>query len=257
MYVLGFLASAWHNYAIFSLTRPAAGRILAGMRIIGRPRGATIGGDEIDLEVVGEVTEAELADLDLNRPAHEGPPTVQRLRDTHHGLARALAAGNTQVEAGRIAGYTATRVYMLMQDPAFQELVASYRALEDQSYRDARTALHENSCHIATMTARMVLDKLTSDEEAGDLPSYGELGRLSQVYGDISGMSATKVTMNTNVNANLGDLLAAARARAFSPPNLRLVVPPESPSFGLPTEPFLPEANPVSPPNLVPKSEDK
>jgi hypothetical protein len=208
------------------------------MRIVGRNRAPALSGEEIDLEIVGEVSESDLADLDLHRPAFTGPPTVQRLRDTHHGLARALAAGHTQVEAGRIAGYTATRVHMLMQDPAFQELVASYRAVNDEAFSNEAAESHRNAFAVVTRSSRLALDKLEDAEESGEVPSFGELANMVRVFGEFTGLSAAKRTINHNVNANLGDLLAAARARAFGP------APPTLP------------ASPVAKPNSAPGSEE-
>lgn len=194
------------------------------MRVVGRNRGAAVGADEVDLTVVGELEEAELGDLELGRPGFRGPPAVQRLRDTHHGLARALASGMTQGEAGRVAGYTATRVSMLMQDPAFEELVASYRAVEDELWRNEQAAIQENAYATLAMGLRMKRDKLEEADEAGELPSHHELDNTIRIMGEFTGLSAARRTVNTNVNANLGDLLAAARQRAFgADPQLSLV----------------------------------
>lgn len=200
--------------------------MLLRMRIAGRNRAPAISGEDIDLQIVGEVSESDLDDLGLHRPAHQGPPTVQRLRDTHHSLARALAAGLNYIQAGTKTGYTATRVSMLMQDPAFQELVASYRAVVNDEFRDAGAATAENTFAGLALSARMMRDKLEKLDEEGELPSFGELQNNIRILGEFTGLSAAKRTINHNVNANLGDLLAAARARAFTPQGLAPVLEP-------------------------------
>lgn len=221
------------------------------MRIAGRNRAPAIGGDEIDLQIVGEVSEGDLDDLGLHRPAFQGPPTVQRLRDTHHSLARALAAGLNYIQAGAKTGYTATRVSMLMADPAFQELVASYRAVMNDEFRDEAAAIAENTFAVVALAARMKRDKLEEADETGELPSHGELDQTIRVFGEFTGLSAAKRTINHNVNANLGDLLAAARARAFRPPHLEHSASADQPALA----PLASLPGPLAP-TLTPKSDE-
>lgn len=64
---------------------------------------------------------------------------VARLRHTHHLLARVLAEGKTPVQAAALSGYSLSTIYSLQKDPAFQELLAHYKAQVD----DIFASIHE------------------------------------------------------------------------------------------------------------------
>jgi len=70
----------------------------------------------------------ELTLDDLSPSAPREVSCVQRLRHSHHLLARALAEGKAPISAAAISGYAPSTVYALRVDPAFQELVAHYTA---------------------------------------------------------------------------------------------------------------------------------
>ena len=64
-----------------------------------------------------------LARADLSVLLEKRPKTeLKSLTDKHHRIARACAAGLSNVDVAAICGITATRVSMLKQDPAFTEL---------------------------------------------------------------------------------------------------------------------------------------
>lgn len=55
------------------------------------------------------------------------PPSVQKLRGTHHRVAQLLALGqHNQNEISVITGYSPSRISILQNDPAFKELIAHY-----------------------------------------------------------------------------------------------------------------------------------
>lgn len=68
-------------------------------------------------------------------------PTVKTMRETHHQLARLLASGMKQVEASAITGFSQSRISILKQDPAFQELITHYREVVDSSFADVQGQL--------------------------------------------------------------------------------------------------------------------
>lgn len=58
----------------------------------------------------------------------QAPPTIQKLKASHHAVAIALAAGKTVQEVAYMVGYTPQRVSDLQsRDPTFQQLLAYYR----------------------------------------------------------------------------------------------------------------------------------
>jgi hypothetical protein len=81
----------------------------------------------LDVEYVRDVTEADLALMSI-KPLGSTSPALQRITDRHHSLARLLAAGTTDTEAALITGYDISRISILKNSPAFQELLALYRS---------------------------------------------------------------------------------------------------------------------------------
>lgn len=80
------------------------------------------------VEVVRSLTVEDLAVLENPPPLGSRAPTVARLSHSHHALARELARGVSDAEAGLIAGYSASRISILRQDPAFRQLLEHYDA---------------------------------------------------------------------------------------------------------------------------------
>lgn len=80
----------------------------------------------VEYDVVRDLTEADLAMLAL--PASSVPAPIKKITDRHHALARLLAAGTPEGEAAMIVGYDLSRVSILKNSPAFQDLLGLYRA---------------------------------------------------------------------------------------------------------------------------------
>lgn len=80
----------------------------------------------VEYEVARQLTEADLV-LVQTQPAGDSAPPLKRITDRHHSLARLLASGTPEDEAAAIVGYDNSRVSILKQSPAFQELMALYR----------------------------------------------------------------------------------------------------------------------------------
>lgn len=78
----------------------------------------------------------EMADLELAAitTRSSGPPPIKRITDRHHALARLLASGTPEGEAALILGYDVSRVSILKQSPAFQELLDVYRSEVDREF---------------------------------------------------------------------------------------------------------------------------
>jgi hypothetical protein len=66
---------------------------------------------------------------------------IQRLRHSHHLLARALAEGRNNVQAAAISGYEPSTVASLKRDPAFQELLAHYQSQVDDIFGSVQDRL--------------------------------------------------------------------------------------------------------------------
>lgn len=157
-------------------------------------------------EALRELTEADLALLATER--HIQPSHVQRLSDRHHALARCIATGMKDGEAGMCTGYTPSRISILRSDPAFEELIAFYRADKGALVHD----LADKMASIAKDTADILHDRLTDSPEKF---STGELQEQLKITADRTGHGPSAKT-TVNVNLNLGDRLKSARERATS-----------------------------------------
>lgn len=68
-------------------------------------------------------------------------PHVKKLRDTHHRLARLLAAGHKEGHVAALSGYSLSRLSILKNDPSFIELVSYYRLEVNEVHLDAERQL--------------------------------------------------------------------------------------------------------------------
>lgn len=97
-----------------------------------------------------DLTPADLAALDAF-PRGSPPKPLQRIRSSHHALARCLAIGLNPAKAALVTGYSTGRITALANDPAFRQLVEEYR-------EDAKGV-------VADFTARMTNFGLDAMEE--------------------------------------------------------------------------------------------
>lgn len=157
-------------------------------------------------EVVRELTPEDLLAAGGLRSAPVTQP-LAKLRDRHHALARALSTGMSHVEASVVTGYTPERIHQLSNDPAFTELLDFYRGQTTEAVID--------------LTARMTV--LSSDavnelqdrlEVTPENFTNKELIELVKTTADRTGHGPSPSSTQVNINVQLADRLAAARARA-------------------------------------------
>jgi len=65
-----------------------------------------------------------------------GTPSIVKLKESHHQLARTIAAGAGNAEASARTGYSPSRISILMNDPAFKELVEFYAKEQAMAFTD-------------------------------------------------------------------------------------------------------------------------
>lgn len=95
---------------------------------------------ELALVVDRELGEGDLADL-ASAPKIGGSSAIARLKHSHHLLARLLAEGRPAVECSYVTGYCESRISILKDDPAFQELIAYYKQQNEAIYLDVHQRL--------------------------------------------------------------------------------------------------------------------
>jgi hypothetical protein len=158
-------------------------------------------------ESVRDLRESDLALLSSERGTRA--PPIQKLRDRHHSLARALASGMRDHEASAITGYSASRISILKADPTFQELLAGYQSQSDTVFADFVT----RASGLAVEAVKELHDRLEEDPESF---THGQLLEVVKTVADRSGNAPVQRSVSVGVNVDLGDRLAAARRRLQS-----------------------------------------
>lgn len=185
--------------------------------------------NSLDLEISGapkkplvieEVCEVELADLTKLMSARDTkPPALVKLRDRHHALAKMLASGMSEGEAGIACGYTPSRVSILKNDPSFQDLLAHYRG--------NATDRHFDRADLMEALSRDVIEEL-SDRLENDPDSFtiNQLESLAKTFADRTGMGPSSKT-EVNVKVGLGSRFEAAQKRAAAQRHPMIDITPE------------------------------
>lgn len=142
-------------------------------------------------EVARPLTEA---DLQLAAVTERGsqPPPIKRITDRHHALARLLAAGTPEGEAALILNYDNSRVSILKQSPAFQELLALYRSEVD---REFATTLD----HMAGLSRDALLELRERLEETPEKFSNRELLSVITDMVDRADVDGTDAKLPTRI----------------------------------------------------------
>lgn len=123
-------------------------------------------------------------------------PSLQRLRDSHHGVARLLASGVRPLEIANITGYSPSRISTLQADPTFIELVEHYRVETEAQYVN----VHGRLAQIGTDALQELQSRL---DEAPETFSIGALQELAKAALDRAGYAPVKRNENLNLNANM------------------------------------------------------
>jgi len=154
-------------------------------------------------QVIGELDRADLALLEIEKGS--SAPPLKALRDSHHKLARVLASGAKPAEASLATGYSLSRISILQADPAFKELMETYRQGVQEEFEDFTKKMSA----IASSAADMLLEKM----ETEDL-TVNQLLEVTKTFADRSGHGPQSKSTNVNVNVDLAGRLEAARRRA-------------------------------------------
>lgn len=180
-------------------------------------RGRNAIASPIEIHDLRPLSRADLAVLAEPRP----PNSIQNLRDTHHALARAVAAGMTDAEAASVTGYSVGRVNQLRNDVAFMDLVAQKRSMIDAEFAAAGDAVIDYLRGNALKAAKMLSDKLDHADEQGEfLPTRDLLG-IAELGFDRTGYG--KQTKNLNVNVDFAANLERARKRTTEARTARVI----------------------------------
>lgn len=158
---------------------------------------------ELTWRLARPLARADLAMLAEKRDTKA--PTLKKLTDRHHRLARLLAEGEKPGVAALRCGYTPSRVSILLADPTFEELVEFYRQEVHEVYIDG----HEMMASVRNMALQIIADRM---EEEPEKVKLAEALEVVKTTADRSGMGPS-TKQEVNVNVNLASRLEEARKR--------------------------------------------
>jgi len=151
--------------------------------------------------------------------ALQGPRPPQNrpkaMRETHHRLARMVAAGFRTEEILRLTGFSYTRLHQLRHDPAFVELVSQYRGKVDEAYVRGVDEFWETSTSNMLRAERKIEDRLDEDDDGVEKISLKDLMALTSDRADRFGYSKKIVNRNENLDfAKMMEQVARASGRS-------------------------------------------
>ena len=156
-------------------------------------------------EVVRSLTEADVALLATERGIQ--PSSIKKLTDSHHALARCLAAGMSNAEASSITGYTPSRISVLRDSPLFVELVEHYKKNAESSLADFQGRM----LSVGLTALDELKDRLeTEPEKIGTATIIEAVKALA----DRTGHGAQTKSTNVNISVSLASRVAEGRRRA-------------------------------------------
>ena len=163
-------------------------------------------------------TPAPLSRDDLGALAEKGRATtsIQRIRASHHKVARLLAHCLTQREAAALTGYSRERIVQLEGSPAMKELIALYIEKVEEREAEKLDAYLELKTSNMIAAERHIADAIAEADENGELIPIRTALAISSDGADRLGYG--KRTTNVNLNADLGAALERAIARSGKGP---------------------------------------
>ena len=104
---------------------------------------------------------AEALARDQGEKSSRTPNRLQKIRSIHHQVAIMLAGGTKAMEISRTLGLAPSRIYILQQDPAFQELLEAYKGASISESLDAQM----RALGLGTLAMEQLMDKMLSETD--------------------------------------------------------------------------------------------
>lgn len=155
---------------------------------------------------IDSIRELTAEDLINFKPGKDS--SVQTFRDSHHRLARLVAAGLKTHEVASASGYSITHISILKGDPSFMELVAGYRAEVDEEFKDAVAEYYATITATRIASARLINDAVLA-ADPGDIP----LRTLVSVHADTADRTGFGKRSTVDVNVDFAARLDKAIKR--------------------------------------------
>ena len=116
------------------------------------------------VEHARDLSEADMAALAAPRGSR--PKSLVRIHSSHHSLAKCLATGMKQSQAALVTGYSANRISILLDDPAFSALVEDYRTEAKAAFAD----LAERMNNMSLDAIELLQERLHDNPETFSIP---------------------------------------------------------------------------------------
>lgn len=162
-----------------------------------------------EIKSIRPLTRADLEEIKTKRTA----PVVARFRDPHHRAARLIASGLRAQEVADICGYSAMRIYTLSSDPAFQNLIAEYRADVRTGFINAETEHHAIATEVNRKALRHLSEAFDKADEDGELIPIDKALRVFADTADRVGIQKRSTT-TANIHVDFAKRLEDAIARS-------------------------------------------
>lgn len=176
---------------------------------------------------IGQPTALVAADLERLREPRYVASTPQKLRDSHHMIARLTAGGNKPGEVAKLTGYSRERVTALLSSPAMEELVAQYRLKVDEAFVENQDTFFAVATANMLAAERHISDHIAELDEAGELLPVRTALAISRDAADRFGYG--KKTVNLNIHADFATQLEKAIKRSGKGPLIEGAAQPPQP----------------------------
>lgn len=137
---------------------------------------------------------------------------VVKLKESHHYVARLVAAGLDDLAVAERTGYSGNRIYQLRHSPAFKELVAKFQKQVTEGMIEEIDEYHRLALGNMIAAERHISDAIHEADEAGELITIQTALKISRDAADRFGYG--KKNTNINVNVDFAAQLEAAIRRS-------------------------------------------
>jgi hypothetical protein len=161
---------------------------------------------------IGQPTALVASDLERLKEPRFVAPTLQKLRDSHHMIARLAAMGLRTTKIAEQVGYSYQRVQALLASPAMDELVAKYRLKVDDEFVEQADSFFSIATSNMLAAERHIADAIAEADEAGELIPIRTALAISRDAADRFGYG--KKTQNLNINVDFAAQLEKAIKRS-------------------------------------------
>lgn len=161
---------------------------------------------------IGQPEPLVAADLERLKQPRYVASTPQKLRDSHHMIARLAASGLRGFQIAERVGYSTVRVRDLLASPAMEELIAQYRLKVDESFVENVDTFFEVATRNMLAAERHISDHIAELDEQGELLPVRTALAISRDAADRFGYG--KKSQQTNINVDFASALEKAIARS-------------------------------------------